>query len=285
MERAFPPNPDTLFWRLATLMCGVGFAALAVFSAVPEIDLWTAGMFYDGASFPLRSDPALVMLRTVYKAIFFTFCAGVALMVVLRLLAPGGWQTPLRLWLFFGAFMVTGPGLLVNALLKAHWGRARPDTVTAFGGPEPFTPPFAIGDSCTANCSFVSGEGAAAAALAFALSAAFWPSLRGGHGRWAAVAAIAVWLLGAAVIRMAPGKHFLSDTVFAFVLMAMTAAVLYRVFGMGRMRSPMTARAAAQDAARALTLCARMARRLWEPLANGHTRTGTATADPSPSRE
>lgn len=283
----YAPDPDVLFWRLATLIYALGFVALAVFSAVPEIDLWVAGMFHDGAGFPLRSDPALAALRTLYKWVFIAFCAGTVLMVLLRLWLPVGWRTPLRVWLFFGALMVVGPGLIANALFKEHWGRARPDAVTVFGGVHPFTPPFVIAHGCTANCSFVSGEGAAAAALAFALAAAFWPSLPGRFARVAAGVAMALWLLGAGLIRMAPGKHFLSDTLFAFVLMAMTAAALYRAFGIGRVRTGETARAAAHDAARAGALLVQAVRQRWGrytidresgPLA-------TVTVELSPSRE
>ncbi|MGF1660246.1 MAG: phosphatase PAP2 family protein [Rubrimonas sp.] len=258
--------PDLLFWRLATLLSTLGFGALALFVAVPELDLWAAGVFHDGAGFPLRSDPAVAALRSVYKLVFVAFCVFVALMALLRLLAPHGWRTPARLWLFFCALLATGPGLIANALFKEHWGRARPDAVTVFGGANPMTPPFAIGEGCATNCSFVSGEGAAAAALAFGLLAALWPALTAGRARAVAVGAAALWLLGAALIRMAPGKHFLSDTIFAFILMGLTTVGLYRAFGLGRLRDAATARAAAQDSARAGSLLFDAARLAWSRI-------------------
>ena len=52
--------------------------------------------------------------------------------------------------------------LLVNALLKDHWGRARPNETTLFGGDGAFSGPFVIAGQCARNCSFVSGEGAGA---------------------------------------------------------------------------------------------------------------------------
>ncbi len=248
------PDPDLLFWRLTTLLCGVGFGALAAFVAMPDLDVRASALFFDGAGFPLRFDPALAALRLVYKIAFIGFCAVAAAMVLVRLFERDGWRTPMRLWAFFCALMAAGPGLVANAVLKEHWGRARPEAVDAFGGSAPLTAPFAFGEACVSNCSFVSGEGSAAAALAFGLLAVFWPTLQRAWAREAALAATVVWLLGAALIRIAPGKHFLSDTIFAFVLMGLTAAALYRAFAVGRLRRDMTARNALSDIARACLL-------------------------------
>jgi len=271
-------TPDTLFWRLTTLLCGAGFLALALFIAAPGLDLWAAGLFFDGAGFPLRADPAIAALRQFYKLVFATACVAVALTVLARIgaalapaLAPAeGWSSPLRLWLFFCALLATGPGLIVNLVFKSFWGRARPEAVEAFGGQHPLTPPFGLSDACASNCSFVSGEGAAAAALAFGLLAAFWPALRTAQARRLAVAASALWLAGAGLIRMGPGKHFLSDTLFAFVLMGLTAAALYRVFALGGARA--RAGAAAQDVARAARILLRAARAAPRLLATTRLR-------------
>ena len=64
-----------------------------------------------------------------------------------------------------------GPGLVVNGILKEHWGRARPRDVTQFGGDRRFTPALVIADQCERNCSFSAGHpsaGFALAALAYA---------------------------------------------------------------------------------------------------------------------
>lgn len=244
-------QPDPLFWRVCTLLCGLGFASLAVFVAAPGLDLWSAALFFDGTRFPLRSDPTLAALRLLYRVAFVAACVTVALTLLLRLLSPAGWRTPVRLWLFFGALLIAGPGVVANALFKEHWGRARPDAVTLFGGDNPYTLPFAFSDACATNCSFVSGEGAAAAVLAFGLLAAFWPMLRTPRAQWVASGAIGLWLAGAGLIRIGAGKHFLSDTIFAFVLMGLVAAVLYRAFALGKARVGVTPDAALQDLARA----------------------------------
>lgn len=239
------PTPDVLFWRVSTLLCGAGFLALAVFVAAPELDLWASGHFFDGTGFPLATDPALLALRLLYRLVFIAACATVALVLLARLLAAlaptlaptAGWAAPLRLWLFFCTLLAIGPGLIANVLFKEQWGRARPEAVEAFGGPNRLSPPFGLSDACASNCSFVSGEGAAAAALAFGVLAALWPSLRAPRARRLAVGATALWLTGAALIRIGPGKHFLSDTLFAYVLMGLTAAVLYRLLAVRQARS------------------------------------------------
>jgi lipid A 4'-phosphatase len=266
------PAPDVLFWRLTTLLCGAGFLALAAFVAAPGIDLWAAGLFFDGAGFPLRDDPWLGALRFLYRLVFVACCAAVILTLLARLTAtlapslapPTGWAAPLRLWLFFAALLAVGPGLIANALFKERWGRARPEAVEAFGGPHPLTPPFGLSDACAGNCSFVSGEGAAAAALAFGLLVAFWTDLRTPRARGVALGMTALWLAGAALIRMAPGKHFLSDTLFAYVLMGLTTAALYRLLALRGARAGVGAMAAdaVSSAHTALGAGAALARRI-----------------------
>lgn len=277
-------HPDLLFWRLSTLLSGLGFVALAVFVAVPDLDLWSAALFFDGAGFPLRSDPRLTALRLLYRLAFVAACLVVALTLLLRLVFPSDWQTPLRLWLFFCALLATGPGLVANALFKEHWGRARPDALEVFGGDRPFTLPFALGDACATNCSFVSGEGAAAAALAFGLLSAFWPALCTPRARWLALAATGLWLAGAVWIRMGAGKHFLSDSVFAFVLMGIVTALLYRALALGRVRVGLTPAMVLDDLARSVALLVAAAASLGrsrvvrpEPcIAHGDELTGAA---------
>lgn len=271
--------PDLLFWRLTTLLCGSGFLALATFVAAPQIDLWASGLFFDGTGFPLGTDPALRALRLAYKLVFVAACTVVAVALLARLTAalapslapPPGPTAPLRLWLFFGAQLAAGPGLIAHALFKERWGRARPEAVEAFGGPHPLTPPFGLSDACATNCSFVSGEGSAAAALAFGMLVAFWPVLRTARARLMAVGAATLWLTGAALIRIGPGKHFLSDTLFAFVLMGLTAAALYRLLAVRRAR--VGTRDVALDSAlsviMALSVLAMLYRRISVPILRG----------------
>ena len=53
------------------------------------------------------------------------------------------------------AALLLGPGWVVNEALKNHWGRARPEQVSDFGGAQRFTPALQPADQCVKNCSFV----------------------------------------------------------------------------------------------------------------------------------
>ena len=67
-----------------------------------------------------------------------------------------------RAIVFLIATMALAPGLLVNVVLKDHWGRPRPIDVTQFGGTEHFVAWWDPRGDCPKNCSFVSGDVAGA---------------------------------------------------------------------------------------------------------------------------
>ena len=47
-----------------------------------------------------------------------------------------------KAWLFLFLGLLVGPGLVVNGILKDHWGRARPAEIIEFGGTAHFSPAF-----------------------------------------------------------------------------------------------------------------------------------------------
>ena len=153
-----------------------------------------------------------------------------ALMLGLSLLRGSKAQTPWRLWAFITMLYVVGPGLLVNVLLKQNWGRARPVMVEAFGGDKLFTPPFEIAGQCSLNCSFVSGEAASAAVMVIVL-AVLCRSVFPGRLRVTAYVALGGLFMLASGMRVASGRHFLSDVVFAGLFMLVLARVFYTAFG------------------------------------------------------
>jgi lipid A 4'-phosphatase len=120
--------------------------------------------------------------------------------------------------------LITGPLVVANIGLKDHWGRARPRDVIEFSGTKAFTPPFPPANQCESNCSFVSGEASSTFIVLFAAAFLFAPYSR----RFVAAGIILGALTG--LIRMAQGGHFLSDVIFAGVMMAITAAGIKIVF-------------------------------------------------------
>jgi lipid A 4'-phosphatase len=140
---------------------------------------------------------------------------------------------PRRIWVFVLVLYTLGPGLLVDVVLKPAWGRARPANVLEFGGTLDFTPPTQIADECARNCSFVSGEVSGAVALAVALMLILThlrDRMTGMVYRITVVLVMAVPVL-IALQRIAAGRHFLSDAIFAALFTLLVAAILDAAIG------------------------------------------------------
>lgn len=216
------------------LIIALAIAAVAglVFGLFPTLDLAVAGYFHgfvDGANntFALRLSRLLMTARDaglwVGTIIIVPVVAALAIKLILprtRLLISG------RAILFLTATMALGPGLLVNVILKDHWGRPRPIDVTQFGGVEHFMPWWKPGGDCPSNCSFVSGD-VAGAFWTIAPAALAPPPYR-------ALAYGAALALGVTMsaFRVMAGGHFPSDAIFAgvftFLIVWLCYALIYR---------------------------------------------------------
>jgi lipid A 4'-phosphatase len=200
-------------------------ASLMLFWFVPGVDVFFSGLFYDPQhGFVLAAWPPLRALegsiRWVTWAILIIAAIGAAW---LRLVGRPLWRLDRNALIFLVAALAIGPGILVNTVLKDHWGRARPYQIEAFGGSRQFTPATMPADQCTRNCSFVSGH----AAVGFSLVAfAFLMPI----GRRRDLVFGAALAFGALVgfARIAAGHHFLSDVVDAGLLVVATSWLLYR---------------------------------------------------------
>jgi len=122
--------------RPAASLVGAVLAASIVFLLWPGIDLWFSGLFWrPGDGFFLQDWPLFRFLYRVIPLLTWAVVGGVVL-AALAWLVRG--QPVLGLERKRLAFIVLalglGPGLLVNTVLKDHWGRARPSQVTEFGG-------------------------------------------------------------------------------------------------------------------------------------------------------
>jgi lipid A 4'-phosphatase len=218
----------------------VAFALLHLLFAVwPGIDLAVSRWFHDGAGFPLAESRMLHLVRHgIWNALVAVALASLAAWLVWLAIGRRALVEP-RVWAYPAALAALGPGLLVNGILKEQWGRARPADIEAFGGEAAFSPPFEIVAECEGNCSFVSGEGSGAVATAIALGVLVRSTpLRIALG---AVAALACGL------RVATGRHFLSDVVFGAFLMAFAAILLFRLMRMGPALATLSWRRAAHD--------------------------------------
>jgi lipid A 4'-phosphatase len=205
---------------------GLGFAI------VPRLDLEISGLLFDPDSrhFTLLrqvlvnqvSWPAHVRDASMWIVAALAIPAGVALAA--KCVLPGTrMRVPGRAIVFLLATLALAPGVLVNVVLKEHWGRPRPIDVREFNGSLAFVPWWDPRGACPHNCSFVAGE-ASGAFWTMAPAALAPPPLR----IFAYAAAIG---FGSAVglLRMAFGAHFLTDVVFAGVF---TFLIVWIVHGM-----------------------------------------------------
>ncbi|MBM9593509.1 phosphatase PAP2 family protein [Roseitranquillus sediminis] len=231
-----------------------------VFATWPGIDLWISDHFAgpDGSFGIADSDEAEWLRHMIWNSSIVLALASLVLWLSWLTLGRAA-RVPARLWGWIAAVYLVGPGILVNLVLKEHWGRARPDHV--FSGESRFSPPFQMVDECARNCSFVSGEASAAATLAIVTGVIAWPHL-GPRGRRRAVWILAsVAVLGSA-LRVVSGRHFTSDVIFAGFLVAFVALGLYRLLDIGPARRALTLPALRHD----LGLLRAMARQRWRRL-------------------
>jgi lipid A 4'-phosphatase len=190
---------------------------------VPGIDLVVAGWFYTpGRGFAWDGAPLAEAIHEAVQLVVRT--AGVLLLVAV------GWTwlrqcrllgLDARRWTFLFLALAIGPGLVANAVLKDHWGRARPRQVEAFGGGAAFTPPLIPAGECRRNCSFVAGD----PTVGFVVHSVGYvvPARRRRRVFWGAMA------LGGALglLRIGMGGHFFSDVVFAAAVVLLVSAGLH----------------------------------------------------------
>lgn len=215
-------------WAVATLLCSL------VFLLAPGIDLWVSGLFYRaGSGFPLADwGPAMALRSLVWTGSELVIVLALAGLVIAWAIGRPALWLPARVWGIVLAVYVIGPGLIANVWLKSHWGRPRPDTVEAFGGTLDFVPALSPAGECLRNCSFVSGEASSAAALVVAAALALrhlGPRVALRHRRRWLLAVLALAVTGS-LLRVLTGRHFLSDVIFAWLIVFGVALVLDRLF-------------------------------------------------------
>ena len=210
-------------------LIATAIALLAIPVIWPRIDLIMAAWFYKpGEGFYLSEYPAFNFFHeaSYYGARLLGISLAMAAFIAGLRHRPLAGVT-MKGWLFLLLALMIGPGLVGNALLKDHWGRARPREVTEFAGNAAFSPVYAPQPDAHRNESFIAGD----AAFGFYLTSfAYVVPAGASRRRTFGIGILAGALLG--VVRIAMGAHFLSDVLYAgFFMLASIAAVYAAMFG------------------------------------------------------
>ncbi|WP_316858256.1 phosphatase PAP2 family protein [uncultured Cohaesibacter sp.] len=198
----------------------------AIFLIAPEIDIWFSRLFYSPADgFWLKDDTFPTRLRALGLFLPRVIIICLLLFSLARLLWPKLRSIfPLTKIIYLIGTATIGPGLLVNGILKANWGRARPVQTDLFGGHWPYSEVWVIANNCKSNCSFVSGE----ASMAFWLIGLVILLPMG----WRKVG---LWIIASltslvSLNRIAFGAHYLSDILIGWSLTGLVMALMLLLF-------------------------------------------------------
>lgn len=212
------------------------FSLLVILSAVffiwPSIDLQTSHLFFttygfaagpmDTMDFFLRGP----IFKLAQKLVDIVFAASLIVSAILVVYAHLKRRPKLLMnSLFIFLCFVLGPGILVNAVLKNHWGRPRPYYTEGFVWHQPYVRVWEISHECDHNCSFVAGDSSTAFTL---VAFAFLPWRRRG---WKILCAslASLYFLFNGILRIIHGAHYLSDVVIGALLIYLTILGCYQL--------------------------------------------------------
>ena len=188
-----------------------------VFAVHPQLDVEIAGYFFrpDVKAKVIAAQPILETIRTCNNVLTVSTALLALAALVFRLIWPRGpVLMPARAALLIVGTFALGPALLANGVFKSHWSRPRPGEVVNLGGSSPYMRWWDPRGACTGNCSFVSGEASSAYAM-LAPAVALPPPWR-----YPAIGAALLYGTTIGLVRMALGGHFLTDVIFAGILIA-----------------------------------------------------------------
>lgn len=223
------PNPDRgryPSWRRELLILGIiALASTAVFW-LTDLDIRFSALFHDALSpdgpWPQAGEALWMALYAIdtHMTMVLAFVAA-ALMIAGSF--PGADRRKILYGLFIVLSVALGAGLLVNGVLKQHWGHPRPDEIADFGGSGRYAPPWAKRPSGEGE-SFPSGH----AAIAFSYFV-FYFILRIPRPKLARACFWATIFLGGlmGLARVIQGRHFLSDVLWAAYIPYLVCMLFY----------------------------------------------------------
>jgi len=187
----------------------------------PEFDLAISRFFFDETNkFYFSNEPILKIIYKSVNLLVITMGIGIIGTYFYQLYTKKSMKYFDKKALVY-LFMVFafGSGVIVNLGLKQNFGRARPTQIVQFGGEKKFTPATVVNSAYIKDChSFSCGH------CSFALGfIAFFFLFR---KRWILITAIGYGLI-VSLGRIMQGGHFFSDFIFSWIVMLLTAKLLY----------------------------------------------------------
>jgi lipid A 4'-phosphatase len=221
---------DTAALRSRRFLLGADFlipfllliATVIVFRRT-ELDITIQKLFYQPQSGWFLKDMPLFRFLYHYgnlPAIIISIAGLVLLGLSYQAMKWAKWR---KIGLFLVLAMLLGPGLVINTVLKDHWGRPRPRNIRDFGGKYAHEKVLSI-DPESPGKSFPCGH----ASMGFYLFIP-WFVLRKKKSLWAAVSLASGIGMGLAIgiARIAQGGHFASDVVIAGLLVYLIGAAIH----------------------------------------------------------
>jgi hypothetical protein len=218
-------RPRTAGDAFILLFC-LWWLLLFLFSSFPQIDLYIARLFFLPERcmmpalpgqvcgiFPYNDDPDMRLLREIFFQIPYLVAVALCWMLVRCWQHHGATFPTFRarnLKIALGSLLI-GPVIVVNLWLKAFSGRPRPRQTDLFGGMLDFVHAGSFAGKCVSNCSFISGEAAAAGWLFCLIFIIPQPS------RTALALPITAVSILIPALRIAFGGHYLSDAVLGWL--------------------------------------------------------------------
>ncbi len=212
------------YWLPEAVVLALLTLATVVLFAVTDLDLVSIRPFYHPeleGPWPVANDPLwLLFYRSAPWITGSLAVTGVALLIT------GVMREKSRQLRLYGTFIllcvIIGPGLIINLVLKDHWGRARPRQLVEFGGSSEYSQPlvpFQAGGK-----SFPCGH----CSVGYLYGAGWW-MWRRSHPRRAAASLATGLVMGTllGIGRMTDGGHYLSDAVWSALIALGIAHVLY----------------------------------------------------------
>lgn len=222
-----PGGPIAAYRRLwlpeLAVLAALASGATILFS-VTRLDIRAARWFYHpelADPWPIASQPLwLLFYRSAPWVTGSLAAAGTALLVAGAIRRTwSGLRLP---GTFLLLCVVLGPGLIINGILKDHWGRPRPRQIVEFGGRLQYVPPLV--PARTHGKSFPCGH----CSVGYLYASGWW-LWRRRHPLRAAASLAAGTTLGTLLGfgRMAAGGHFLSDVIWSGLIAFGVAHALF----------------------------------------------------------